>query len=325
MVGTDDFFLSRSLACWPWPPPRVGGTEVAEVGRGGDGQNDCCCPRYPAAAQLPSEPVRLCNPVDCSPPGSSVHGILQAGTLDWGATPSSRGSSWPKDRTPDSCVQAGAFTVWAGRDAPSQPQALNVLPGGPQRAGPPREAWLLSLPETIAALLSRCLPAGLGAERLSLLDGPSLDPEEHRVSFRPDASHKVPRTLNEPPALPSRWRQSGLARPRGRTQTAASSKGVAPPEPLRSAQERRPAHCLVAAVQSLRRSDSVRPRGREPSRLLCPWDFRGRTLSGLPCPAPGGLPDPPGLNWHLLHCRRIFTAEPPGKSSRWRLVIKSSL
>ena len=77
-----------------------------------------------------------------------------------------------------------------------------MLPGGPQRAGPPREAWLLSLPETIAAPLSRCLPAGLGAERLSLLDGPSLDPEEHRVSFRPDASHKVPRTLNEPPALP---------------------------------------------------------------------------------------------------------------------------
>ena len=114
-------------------------------------------------------------------------------------------------------------------------------------------------------------------------------------------------------------------RPRGRTQTAASSKGVAPPEPLRSAQERRPAHCLVAAVQSLRRSDSVRPRGREPSRLLCPWDFRGRTLSGLPCPAPGGLPDPPGLNWHLLHCGRILTAEPPGKSSRWRLVIKPSL
>ena len=52
---------------------------------------------------------------------------------------------------------------------------------------------------------------------------------------------------------------------------------------------------------------------------------RGRTLSGLPCPAPGGLPDPPGLNWHLLHCGRILTAEPPGKSSRWRLVIKPSL
>ena len=41
----------------------------------------------------------LCNPMDCSPPGSSVHGILQAGILQWVAIPSSRGSSWPRDQT----------------------------------------------------------------------------------------------------------------------------------------------------------------------------------------------------------------------------------
>ena len=35
----------------------------------------------------------LCNPVDCSPPGSSVHGILQARILEWVAISSSRGSS----------------------------------------------------------------------------------------------------------------------------------------------------------------------------------------------------------------------------------------
>ena len=35
----------------------------------------------------------LCNPMDCSPPGSSVHGIFQARTLEWVAMPSSRGSS----------------------------------------------------------------------------------------------------------------------------------------------------------------------------------------------------------------------------------------
>ena len=39
----------------------------------------------------------LCDPVDCSPPGSSVHGILQAGILEWVAMPSSRGSSQPRD------------------------------------------------------------------------------------------------------------------------------------------------------------------------------------------------------------------------------------
>ena len=41
----------------------------------------------------------LCDPVDCSPPGSSVHGILQARILEWVAVPSSRGSSWPRDQT----------------------------------------------------------------------------------------------------------------------------------------------------------------------------------------------------------------------------------
>ena len=40
----------------------------------------------------------LCDPMDCSPPGSSVHGILQARILEWITMPSSRGSSWPRDR-----------------------------------------------------------------------------------------------------------------------------------------------------------------------------------------------------------------------------------
>ena len=41
--------------------------------------------------------LTLCNPMDCSPPGSSVHGILQAGILEWVAIPFSRGSSQPQD------------------------------------------------------------------------------------------------------------------------------------------------------------------------------------------------------------------------------------
>ena len=43
-----------------------------------------------------------CDAEDCSPPGSSVHGILQARILEW-VVISSRGSSWPKDRTRNSC------------------------------------------------------------------------------------------------------------------------------------------------------------------------------------------------------------------------------
>ena len=43
--------------------------------------------------------LTLCNPVDRSPPGSSVHGILQARILEWAAMPSSRELSWPRDQT----------------------------------------------------------------------------------------------------------------------------------------------------------------------------------------------------------------------------------
>ena len=41
----------------------------------------------------------LCNPMDCSPPGSSVHGILQTRILEWVAISFSRESSRPRDRT----------------------------------------------------------------------------------------------------------------------------------------------------------------------------------------------------------------------------------
>ena len=46
----------------------------------------------------------LCNPMGCSPPVSSVHGILQARILEWEAIPFSRGSSWPRDWTCLSCT-----------------------------------------------------------------------------------------------------------------------------------------------------------------------------------------------------------------------------
>ena len=43
--------------------------------------------------------LTLCNPMNCSPPHSSVHGILQARILEWVAMPSSMGSSQPRDQT----------------------------------------------------------------------------------------------------------------------------------------------------------------------------------------------------------------------------------
>ena len=52
----------------------------------------------------------LCNPVDCSPPGSSVHGIFQARILEWVAIAFSRGSSQLRDRTRVSCIVGRFFS-----------------------------------------------------------------------------------------------------------------------------------------------------------------------------------------------------------------------
>ena len=59
----------------------------------------------------------LCNPMDyCSPPGSSIHGILQARILEWVAIAFSRGSSWPRDRTQVSHIAGRHFNLWATRE-----------------------------------------------------------------------------------------------------------------------------------------------------------------------------------------------------------------
>ena len=58
----------------------------------------------------------LCDPMSCSPPGSSVHGIFQAGILEWVASPFSRGSSQPRNWTQVSCIAGRFFTVWNTRE-----------------------------------------------------------------------------------------------------------------------------------------------------------------------------------------------------------------
>ena len=60
--------------------------------------------------------VRLCDPMDGSPPGSSVHGIPQARILEWVAISFSRGSSWPRDRTWVSHIVGKHFNRWATRE-----------------------------------------------------------------------------------------------------------------------------------------------------------------------------------------------------------------
>ena len=74
------------------------------------------------AQELQSCPT-VCDPMDYSSPGSSVHGILQAKILEWVAVPFSMGSSQPRDQTQVSHIAGEFFTIWATRDkqlTPSQ-------------------------------------------------------------------------------------------------------------------------------------------------------------------------------------------------------------
>ena len=62
--------------------------------------------------------LTLWDPMESSPPGSSIHGTLQARILEGVAIPFSRGSSWPRDWTWISCISVRFFTIWATREAP---------------------------------------------------------------------------------------------------------------------------------------------------------------------------------------------------------------
>ena len=61
----------------------------------------------------------LCKPMDCSPLGSSVHGILQAKILEWVAIPFTSNSSQPGDWTQVFCIASRFFTIWATRKVSS--------------------------------------------------------------------------------------------------------------------------------------------------------------------------------------------------------------
>ena len=69
----------------------------------------CVCERE--RERVAQSCLTLCNPMDYSPGGSSVHGILQARILEWVAIPFSRGSSRPRDRTRVSCIAGRFFTI----------------------------------------------------------------------------------------------------------------------------------------------------------------------------------------------------------------------
>ena len=80
--------------------------------------------------------LTLCDPMDCSPPGSSVHGILQARRLGRVAISFSRRSSQPRDQTRASCIGGRFFTIWAPRGSPHfRVTPAAVLRGDGRRQG----------------------------------------------------------------------------------------------------------------------------------------------------------------------------------------------
>ena len=85
------------------------------------------------------------RPVDYSPPGSSVHGILQARILEWVAISFSRGSSQPRDRTKVSRSVGRHFNLWATREGPNkmpekETKVNKMLKNYPSPA--PAQLWL---------------------------------------------------------------------------------------------------------------------------------------------------------------------------------------
>ena len=90
-------------------------------------------------AKKESEVAQSCptlrNPTDCSPQGSSVHGIFQARILEW-VSISFRGSSWPRDRTQVSHVAGRHFINWATREAHLHAEGVIISHFAKGRTGP---------------------------------------------------------------------------------------------------------------------------------------------------------------------------------------------
>ena len=79
--------------------------------------------KWVRCAKLLQSCPALCDPMDCSLPGSSVHGLLQVRILEWVAMPSSRGSSQPKDQTMSTTFNLN----WQAGSLPLAPPGKPIL------------------------------------------------------------------------------------------------------------------------------------------------------------------------------------------------------
>ena len=147
--------------------------------------------------------------MDCSLPGSSVHGVSQAKVLEWVAIAFSRGSFQPREQTHISCIGRWILYHWAAREIP-----LN--------------SYML-------LLLSR-------SSRVRLCATPYM------------AAHQAPPSLGF--SRQEHWRGLPFSSPMHESEKWTGSRSVV--------------------------SDSSQPHGLQPTRLLRPWDFPGKSI-GVGC------------------------------------------
>ena len=112
------------------------------------------------------------DPMDCSLPGSSVHGILQARILEWVAIPFSRECSQHKDETQVSCTAGRFFTIWATREDLTDwiniCNYLKYLSPTPPHPSHTHQPWHSQHPGSIPTRLQKASLPRLGGQRLSL-------------------------------------------------------------------------------------------------------------------------------------------------------------
>ena len=96
----------------------------------------------------------LCDPMDCSPAGSSIRGILQARILEWVAVPFSRGSSQPGDRTQVSRIAGGFFSATEGILVAEKTSATLSGPGLLSSRGAHRASIQFDIRQTRVRMLS---------------------------------------------------------------------------------------------------------------------------------------------------------------------------
>ena len=93
-----------------YPASHLGNPRLCIILHNG-GMDTTCVVKRKSEVSQPC--LTLCDPMDYSLPGSSVHGIHQARVLEWVAISFSRGSSQPRDRTWVSLTAGRHFTIWA--------------------------------------------------------------------------------------------------------------------------------------------------------------------------------------------------------------------